>query len=127
MNIPDDLLYSRSHEWVRLLKDGTAEIGLTDHAQDALGDLVFVNLPQIGDPVVAGKAFGDVESVKAVSDIYSPLTGTVIEVNEELGDKPELINKDAYGTWLIRVRPDGKLPELLDGKGYAQAIQDGEA
>jgi glycine cleavage system H protein len=126
MNIPLELLYSRTHEWVRVLKDGTAEVGLTDHAQDALGDLVFVNLPRAGESVLAGQPFGDVESVKAVSDVYSPVTGIITAVNEALADQPEMINKAAYDAWLIRVRLNGKIPELLDSDAYARVIRDGE-
>lgn len=103
MNIPSQLKYAKSHEWVEFLPDGSARIGLTDHAQEALGDLVFVNLPQEGDAVVAGESFGDVESVKAVSDVYSPVSGTVVEVNYTVMDAPETINQDPYGAWFIRV------------------------
>ena len=103
MNIPKDLKYTKSHEWIRQNPDSTAAIGLTDYAQDALGDLVFVNLPEAGDELTAGEAFADVESVKAVSDIYSPISGTVAEINEELLDAPEMINEDANEAWFIKV------------------------
>ena len=117
MNTPENLLYSKSHEWVAL--DGTtAKIGLTDHAQDALGDLVFVNLPEVGDEVVCGEAMGDVESVKAVSDVYSPVTGVVKAVNEILLDTPEAINADPYGAWLVEVESITDKEELLDAAAY---------
>ncbi|MCF0107131.1 MAG: glycine cleavage system protein GcvH [Holdemanella sp.] len=118
MNTPETLKYSKSHEWVKDLGDGRVEIGLTDFAQDALGDLVFVNLPEVGDEVKAGDQFCDVESVKAVSDVFSPVTGTIEEVNEELADKPELINEDPYGAWIIRVADTADTVELLDAAGY---------
>ena len=93
MNFPEDLKYAKSHEWVKTLEDGTVLVGLSDYAQDALGDLVFVNLPEAGDEVTEGESFADVESVKAVSDVYSPVSGTVAEVNEGLLDAPESINE----------------------------------
>ena len=118
MNIPSELKYAKSHEWVEILADGSARVGLTDHAQDALGDLVFVNLPQVGDAVAAGEALGDVESVKAVSDVYSPVSGTVAEVNETLLDTPEAINQDPYGAWLIRVENPELPGDLLTAQEY---------
>ena len=117
MNIPNELQYTRSHEWL-LTEDGVATIGLTDFAQDALGDIVFVNLPQPGDEVNAGEAFGDVESVKAVSDVISPVSGVVLEVNEELVDNPALVNEDPYGAWLIKVEQITSEEELLDAGAY---------
>ena len=117
MNIPNELQYTRSHEWL-LTEDGVATIGLTDFAQDALGDIVFVNLPQPGDEVNAGEAFGDVESVKAVSDVISPVSGVVLEVNEELVDNPALVNEDPYGAWLIKVEQITGEEELLDAGAY---------
>lgn len=117
MNVPAELKYSASHEWIRL-EDGTAVIGITDYAQNALGDVVFVNLPQEGDPVSAGEAFGDVESVKAVSDLNSPVSGNVCAVNEALLDAPELLNTDPYGTWIIKVDQTGDLEELMDAAAY---------
>ena len=102
MNYPVDLKYSKSHEWVKY-EDGIAVIGISDFAQDALGDVVFINLPEVGDTVNAGESFGDVESVKAVSDVNSPVTGVVLEINEELIDSPELLNEDPYGAWIIKV------------------------
>ena len=118
MNIPENLKYTRSHEWVEFLPDGAARVGLTDHAQDALGDLVFVNLPEAGDAVTAGEALGDVESVKAVSDIFCPVTGTVRAANEALLDAPEAINADPYGAWLVEVEAITGQEELLNAAAY---------
>ena len=115
---PSNLLYTKSHEWVQEMGDGSYRVGLTDYAQDQLGDLVFVNLPQEGDSVEVGSAFGDVESVKAVSDVYSPVTGTVCAINEELLDHPELLNSDPYGNWLIKVEQVTDTEELLDAAAY---------
>ena len=115
--INPDLKYSKSHEWVRMDGD-VAVIGISDFAQDALGDLVFVNLPQVGDEVTAGEAFGDVESVKAVSDLMSPVTGVVCEINEELLDAPENLNNDPFGTWIIKVENVTDTEELLDAAAY---------
>ena len=117
MNYPNDLLYSKSHEWVKE-EDGVCVIGISDFAQDALGDVVFVNLPEVGDEVTAGEAFGDVESVKAVSDLISPVTGTVCAVNEELIDAPEMLNQDCYGAWIIKVENVTDKEELLDAAAY---------
>ena len=119
MNTPAELRYSKSHEWVRPLQDGTVEIGLTDYAQEALGDLVFVNLPQPGDSVTAGETFADVESVKAVSDVYSPVTGEVTEINEALLDSPQSINQAPYEAWFIRVKDVTATVELMDADAYA--------
>ena len=117
MNDPKELSYAKTHEWVR--KDGdTYIIGITDYAQHALGDVVFVNLPQEGDEVTAAESFGDVESVKAVSDIMSPVTGTICAVNEELADSPELLNSDPYGAWIIKVQDVSDTEELLDAASY---------
>jgi len=115
--IPEELSYTTTHEWVSIEGD-TYTIGLTDFAQNALGDLVFVNLPQEGDEVVTGEAFADVESVKAVSDVYSPVTGTVVQVNEELLDAPEAINENPYDAWLVRVEEVGEVGDLLDADAY---------
>lgn len=119
MNFPAELRYSRDHEWVKMLPDGTAMIGISDFAQDQLGDLVFVNLPAEGDNVTAGEAACDVESVKAVSDIVSPLTGVVCEVNEALTDAPEMLNEDPYGAWIFKVDQIAGEEELLDADEYA--------
>ena len=112
--IPEDLKYTKEHEWVRDHGDGTVTVGITDHAQDSLGDLVFVELPEAGQKVESGDACAVVESVKAASDIYSPLTGEVTETNQALGDAPETINEDPYGAgWIARIRPSD--PGELDG------------
>ncbi|MBQ6115872.1 MAG: glycine cleavage system protein GcvH [Oscillospiraceae bacterium] len=117
MNCPAELKYSQSHEWVRE-EDGITLIGISDFAQDALGDVVFINLPQEGDDCTAGEAFGDVESVKAVSDLVSPVTGTVCAINEDLLDAPELLNQDPYGAWIIKVENVTDTEELLDAAAY---------
>ena len=117
MNYPIDLKYSKSHERIRY-EDGVAVIGISDFAQDALGDVVFVNLPAVGDEVTAGEAFGDVESVKAVSDLISPVSGVVLEINEELEDSPENLNEDPYGAWIIKVENVTDEEELLSAEAY---------
>ncbi len=117
MNYPVDLKYSKSHEWVRY-EDGVAVIGISDFAQDALGDVVFVNLPAVGDEVTAGESFGDVESVKAVSDLISPVSGVVLAVNEDLEDSPENLNEDPYGAWIIKVENVTAEEDLLDATAY---------
>ena len=120
MSIPDDLQYTKSHEWVRM-EDGTATIGITDHAQDELGDIVFVELPDSGRTLDQFATFGVVESVKAVSDLYAPLSGEVVEVNGELGSNPELVNSDPFGDgWMIKVRVGeaAQVDGLLDAAGY---------
>ena len=117
MNFPAELKYSKSHEWLKE-EDGVSVIGISDFAQDALGDVVFVNLPEVGDDAAAGEAFGDVESVKAVSDLISPVSGTVCEVNEDLLDQPELLNEYPYGTWIIKVENVTDTEELLDAAAY---------
>jgi glycine cleavage system H protein len=122
-NIPNELSYIASHEWIRDEGDGTVTIGITDHAQDLLGDVVFVELPEVGDQVSAGDDVGVVESVKAASDIYAPLTGEVVAVNEDLEDAPELVNVDPYGDgWFIRLRLTDveEMTDLLDADGYAE-------
>ena len=119
MNIPAELKYSTDHEWVRMDGD-VAVIGVSDFAQDALGDLVFINLPEVGDAVTAGDAFGDVESVKAVSDLLSQVTGTVCEINEELLDAPEKINEDPYGAWMIKVENIEATEDLMDAAAYEE-------
>lgn len=121
MNIPAELRYSRTHEWVKM-EDGVAVIGLTDHAQSQLGDLVFVNLPAVGDEVFAEEAMGDVESVKAVSDINSPVGGVVSAVNEELEDSPQLINEKPYEAWLVKVENPTGVEELLTAQEYETLI-----
>ena len=121
MTIKPELQYSKDHEWVKE-EDGLFVIGISDFAQDALGDLVFVNLPEVGDAVTAGEAFGDVESVKAVSDLLSPVSGTVAEINEELLDAPEKLNEDPYGAWIIKVSDVTATEELLDAAAYEAFI-----
>ena len=117
MNYPKELSYAKTHEWVKV-EDGVYVIGISDYTQHALGDVVFVNLPQEGDEVTATESFGDVESVKAVSDIVSPVTGTICAVNEELADSPELLNNDPYGAWIIKVQDVTDTDELLDAAAY---------
>lgn len=126
MNTPAELKYAKSHEWVKMLDDTTALIGITDYAQHALGDLVFINLPEVGDGVTAGEVFTDVESVKAVSDVYSPVTGEVAEINEELLDNPALINEDPYGAWMIKVSGITDTEELLDADAYEKVCEEEE-
>ena len=117
MLFPAEMKYSKDHEWMKE-EDGVVVIGISDFAQDALGDVVFVNLPAEGDSVAAGEAFGDVESVKAVSDLVSPVTGTVCAVNEDLLDEPEQLNKAPYDAWLIKVENVTGTEELLDAAAY---------
>jgi glycine cleavage system H protein len=124
-NIPAELRFAESHEWARLESDGTVTVGISDHAQEALGDVVFVELPEVGKVFAAGDAAGVVESVKAASDIYSPIAGEVIAVNEALGDGPELLNSTPYDAWIFKIspaNPDADLGELLDAAGYKNAI-----
>ena len=122
MLFPAEMKYSKDHEWMKE-EDGVVVIGISDFAQDALGDVVFVNLPAEGDGVTAGDAFGDVESVKAVSDLVSPVTGTVCAVNEELLDAPELLNSQCYDAWIIKVEGVTATEELLDADGYEAFCQ----
>lgn len=124
MNTPADLKYTASHEWVRTEADGTLTIGITDHAQDALGDLVFIELPDKGRELQAGEACAVVESVKAASDIYAPVSGTVVDTNAIVTDKPESINEDAYGNWLFRLQPAaaGEVDALMDAAAYAKTV-----
>ena len=123
MNIPKDQRYYKSHEWVKMEGD-TALVGITDFAQSELGDIVFINLPNVGDKVAKDEAFADVESVKAVSDIISPLSGTVDEVNEELADAPERINQDAYAAWIVRFSDLGDMDELLTAQEYEAFLKE---
>ena len=127
--IPPELKYTRSHEWLRSLPDGSVEIGISDHAQEELGDLVFVELPQVGRRLAAGEACAVVESVKAASDIYAPIAGTVLAINEQLAQSPELVNREPYGGgWLMRVKPSPETgagdEALLSAQDYT-AIADG--
>ena len=124
MDIPEDLRYSREHEWVRMTGN-VARCGITDFAQDSLGDVVFVQLPDVGLDAVAGASISEIESTKSVSDVYVPLTGVVTAVNEVLGDQPELVNQDPYGTgWMfeLEVADMGEVDELLDATAYRQLI-----
>ena len=116
---PEELKYAKTHEWLKE-EDGVYVVGLTDFAQDALGDVVFVNLPSVDDEVTAGESFGDVESVKAVSDVYSPVTGKVVEVNDAVVDDPAKLNEDPYEAWLIKVADVTDFEELLDAAAYAE-------
>ena len=124
--IPAELKYSKSHEWVKE-EDGLCVVGLTDYAQSALGDIVFINLPEEGDAVTAGESFSDVESVKAVSDVFSPATGIVAAVNEELLDNPALINEAPYDAWLVKLKDVTETEELLDAAGYEAVVAAEEA
>lgn len=123
MNIPADLKYTESHEWVRLEADGTITVGITEYAQDALGDIVFVELPTVGKSYSAGDDAAVVESVKAASDIYAPLSGEVIAVNEDVVNAPESINADAYAAWLFKIQPGdvAAFNSLLDAAAYGKA------
>jgi glycine cleavage system H protein len=123
-NVPNNLKYTRSHEWLRELPDGNVEVGISDHAQHALGDLVFVELPEVGREIAVGEACAVVESVKAASDVYAPLAGTVVAVNDQLAQKPELINHDPYGGgWMLRLKPSAprSTSPLLGSAEYAAA------
>jgi glycine cleavage system H protein len=126
MNVPENLKYTASHEWVRPESDGTVSIGITDHAQSALGDLVYIELPALGRKVAAEETCAVVESVKAASDIYAPIAGEVVAVNEGLPGAPEQANKDAYAAWFFRLKPSdpGAIAKLLDAKAYAATIGD---
>ena len=117
MNYPVELKYTKDHEWIKMEGD-IAVVGISDFAQDALGDIVFINMPEVGDTVTAGEALGDVESVKAVSDVNSPVTGVIVEVNEELADSPENLNSDPYGSWIIKVEQITETEELMDAAAY---------
>lgn len=126
-NIPSDLKYVKSHEWARLNADGSVTIGISDHAQAALGDLVFVEVPEVGTAYNAGDAASVVESVKAASDVYAPISGEVIAVNEDLEDAPDLVNSEPYeGGWLFTIKPDdaSELDAMLDADTYTQVVAD---
>ncbi|GAB2182317.1 glycine cleavage system protein GcvH [Denitratisoma sp. agr-D3] len=126
MNTPDNLKYAKSHEWAKLEADGTVTVGITDHAQEALGDVVFLELPEAGRVVKAGQEVAVVESVKAASDIYAPVSGEIIESNGAAVDAPESVNADAYATWLFKIKPSNpaELDSLLDAAGYAAVAND---
>lgn len=124
-NIPKDLKYTKSHEWVKSNADGSVTVGITHHAQDLMGDMVFVDLPQTGVKVTAGKECGVVESVKAASDIYAPVSGEIVEANAALADAPETVNKEPYGAgWMFRLKPANKaeVDALLDAKAYEALV-----
>lgn len=124
MNIPDTLRYTASHEWIREESDGTLSVGISDHAQDALGELVFVELPEAGRKLAAGEACAVVESVKAASDVYAPLAGEVVAANTSLQEEPGKVNQDPYGAWLFRLKPaaDADLSKLLDATAYRKSF-----
>jgi glycine cleavage system H protein len=126
MNIPANLRYTASHEWVRTEADGTVSIGITDHAQGALGDLVYVELPEVGRKVAAAEACAVVESVKAASDVYAPVAGEIVAVNSPVSEAPEQVNKDAYAAWFFRLRPvePAAVARLLDARAYEASIGD---
>ena len=126
MNVPKDLKYADSHEWMRAEEDGTVTIGITDHAQEALGDLVFIELPAIGRTLAAGEACAVVESVKAASDVYAPLAGEVVAANTAVTTAPESLNADAYTAWLFRLRPSdaAAVDAFLDAAAYSKLIAD---
>ena len=124
-NIPKELRYTKSHEWVKLNGDGSVTAGVTHHAQDLMGDMVYVELPQAGTKVTSGKECGVVESVKAASDVYAPVSGEIVEANAALADSPETVNKDCYGAgWMFRLKPANKaeLDSLLDAKAYEALV-----
>jgi glycine cleavage system H protein len=127
MNLPADRKYTESHEWVRSESDGTVSIGITDHAQAALGDLVFLELPAVGRSVKAGEACAVVESVKAASDVYAPVAGEVVAVNDALVGAPEKVNEDAFGAWLFRLKPAdaSAVGSLLDAEAYRASVGEG--
>jgi glycine cleavage system H protein len=124
MNVPTELKYTATHEWVRSETDGTLTVGITDHAQEALGDLVFIELPAIGRKLKAGEACAVVESVKAASDIYAPVSGVITAANEQVVASPETINADAYGHWLFKLKPNNAadVVSLLDPAGYIASV-----
>jgi glycine cleavage system H protein len=125
MHLPDDLLYTESHEWVQVGDDGLVTVGITDHAQESLGDIVYLELPEVGRKVAPGEECAVIESVKAASDIYAPVGGEVVAVNSEVADSPESINKDAYAAWLFRIQPEAGSPpqDLLDAEAYARIVE----
>ncbi len=126
MNVPEDLRYSKDHEWARL-EDGRIRVGITDYAQDALGDVVYIDLPEVGATVKVDESFSEVESTKSVSDVYAPVAGTIVEVNADLGDSPERINDDPYGDgWICIIEPDdaAAVEGLMDAAGYRDLTGD---
>jgi len=125
MNLPNDLKYAKTHEWVRQNADGTLTVGITDHAQDALGDVVFIELPEVGRELAAAEECAVIESVKAASDIYAPVAGKVVAINQAVVDAPELVNADAYANWLFALQPANAadVANLLDAAGYAAVAE----
>jgi len=123
MKLPQDLRYTESHEWTRREADGSVSVGITDHAQEQLGDIVFIEPPQPGRRVKAGETVGVVESVKAASDIYAPVSGEIVRANDELATAPEKVNEDAFAAWMYRIKPDNAADaeKLLDAAGYEKA------
>jgi len=125
LNIPEDLIYTEEHEWVRVTGEN-AIVGITDYAQSQLGDIIFLELPDVGDKIIAGDSFGEIEAVKTVSELYAPVDGRVIEVNNDLEDFPEKVNQDCYGDgWIIKIKPENKIEkeDLLDHKQYSNIIE----
>lgn len=127
MNAPDNLKYTKSHEWARLTDEGLVEVGITDHAQEALGDIVFLDLPDAGRKIAAGEEVAVVESVKAAADIYAPIAGEIVASNSAAADAPESVNDKPYGAWLFKIRPANAadLAALLDAAGYAGVVESG--
>ena len=129
MEYPEDLKYTREHEWARLEGDGRVRVGISDFAQDALGDVVWVDVPEVGTEVRSGAPFGEVESTKSVSDVYSPVTGTVIERNAQLEERPELVNEEPYGEgWIVAIEASdaSELDALLDAAGYRAFVEESQ-
>ncbi|MCL4312619.1 MAG: glycine cleavage system protein GcvH [Actinobacteria bacterium] len=125
MNIPHELRYTQDHEWAKLEANGLVRVGITDYAQDALGDVVFVDLPEVSKEIEAGDVLGEIESTKSVSEVYAPVGGVVVEVNSSLVDSPEKINQDPYGAgWMCLIKPSAgtTLEELMDAEGYARTV-----
>ena len=125
MKVPENLFYTKEHEWISK-EDNAVKVGITDFAQSQLGDIIFLELPEVGDQIIAGESFGEIEAVKTVSELYAPIDGTILEVNEDLEDSPDNINQDCYGTgWIIKVSLEGDLEsnDLLDHKAYSNLIE----
>ena len=125
MNIPEDLIYTKEHEWVRVTEEN-AIVGITDFAQSQLGDIIFLELPDVDDKIIAGEPFGEIEAVKTVSELYAPMNGTVVEVNNNLEDFPEKVNQDCYGDgWIIKIKPEYEIDkeDLLDHNQYSNIIE----
>jgi len=125
LKVPENLLYTKEHEWISK-KDNVVKIGITDFAQSQLGDIIFLELPEVGDQIIAGESFGEIEAVKTVSELYAPINGTILGVNEDLEDSPDNINQDCYGAgWIIKVSHEGNLEsdDLLDYKAYSNLIE----